>query len=282
MIKAKGGAALITLLIAAAAVLTACDPGFSYWVRNDTDQELTVSFDGQWFVVPAHGAGRGVSSLGVYEGSIEAADATCASLSVLEATTQEGLVVIDAAGTRLEDQSGNTAEQFDALPQNGLEETERCYGLVRPGPSAASWSAVPNQGILLIGGPDKDIQRIATDGSGLSVLAATQTWEQLLSTDASGRSLVADTVGTVGVGAIVRSDDEGPLEPVITDGWGSDLSPDGSSIAFMRGADAYEHGHLFVQGLDGIEHEVAVDSLAVHWSPDGHQTAGHPMGADCS
>ncbi len=269
MFQARRTAALLAIMVAAVGVLAACDPGFSYWIRNDTDQELTVSFEGQWFVVPAQGAGRGVSSLGVYEGSIEIADATCASMTVIEATTQEGLVVIDGAGTRLEDQSGNTSEQFDALPQNGLEETDRCYGIVRPGPSTTASSDISSQGLLLIGGPNKDIQRIATNGSGLSVLSATDTWEQLLSTDAAGRSVVADTVGAAGVGAIVRSDDDGPLKPVVAAGWGADLSPDGASIAFLRGADAYEHGHLFVLGQDGTEHEVAADSLAVHWSPDG-------------
>ena len=269
MARPARSAGLIAVVLAAAAVLAACDPGFSYWVRNDTDSELTVSFEGQWFAVPAGGAGRGPSSLGVFEGPIEVADAACSSLAVLDASTQEGMVVIDGSGMRLEDLSGSSASDFDALPQAGLAETDRCYGLVRPVTSGGPSFAPAGQSILLIGGPNKDVSRIETDGSGLTVVAATPVWEQLLSTDQAGRSVVVDTVGEAGIGAIVRSDDDGPLEPVVPDGWGSDLSPDGSSIAFMRGTDAYEHGRLFVLDLAGTERQVAPDAMAVRWSPDG-------------
>ena len=112
-------AARVVLVVAAAAVLVGCDPGFSYWVRNDTGSELTVSFEGQWFAVPAGTSGRGPSSLGVFEGPIEVADAACGSLAVLGATTQEGMVVVDDSGARLDDLSGSSAAEFDALPQTG-------------------------------------------------------------------------------------------------------------------------------------------------------------------
>ena len=224
--------------------------------------------DGQWFRVPAGAGGLAVSMIGVLEGSIEIADASCRTITTMPVDTQEGIVRIDATGAYLDDLQGSDQATYDGLPSEQLESMDECIGRVQPGgPDVASGAPT----ILLVGGPSFDVMRIAADGSGLTRLTTTPESEQILSVSDAGDRIVFDVL--TDDGADVHELRDGTETTLVKEAWGSAVSPDGESVAYLQGGRIYEDGQVLIREADGTDAVIAEHASRVTWSPDGRRLA---------
>jgi Tol biopolymer transport system component len=280
----------LVLVGVATLVIAACDPGYSIWARNESSQPVIVLAGGSdtGYQVPAGKTGLVIFSLGVFQGPIEVADATCRTVKIIETSSQAILVTIDPAGqVRLDDVPRDEGSSLAEATQ--LTETQACLSRVQAAPPASGLggSSGPQSAddavIYFSGGPDHDIWIVHADGSQLTDLTPGSKWDQVSDGSPDAKRIAFDRLGDQGgEGVFVVSTSGSSAEMLEPGAWSPAWSPDGRSVAMMEDGALYESGSLvLVSGDPPQKRTLATHGGGpIHWSPDGSWIAFEVPGAD--